>query len=47
MAQHAGFSRLVYNYRLELFWQSIDAIKAQSLSVRVAMLRILEKISRS
>lgn len=25
MAQHAGFSRLVYNYGLDLFWQSVDA----------------------
>ena len=25
MAQHAGFSRLVYNYGLDLFWQSVAA----------------------
>lgn len=25
MAQHAGFSRFVYNYGLSLLWQSFDA----------------------
>lgn len=25
MAKHAGFSRLVYNYGLDLFWQSVEA----------------------
>ena len=34
MAQHAGFSRFVYNYGLDLFWQSIDVKASDSKRIR-------------
>ncbi|MUG91374.1 helix-turn-helix domain-containing protein [Scytonema sp. UIC 10036] len=34
MAQHAGFSRWVYNYGLDLFWQSVNALCIASDSKR-------------
>ena len=34
MAQHAGFSRFVYNYGLDLFWQSIDVKASDSKRIK-------------
>ncbi|MDF5720412.1 MAG: transposase [Rhizonema sp. PD37] len=34
MAQHAGFSRFVYNYGLNLFWQSIDVKASDSKRIK-------------
>ena len=34
MVQHAGFSRFVYNYGLDLFWQSIDIKASDSKRIR-------------
>ncbi|MBD2771782.1 RNA-guided endonuclease InsQ/TnpB family protein [Iningainema tapete] len=34
LAQHAGFSRFVYNYGLDLFWQSIDVKASDSKRIR-------------
>jgi putative transposase len=39
MAQHAGFSRLVYNYGLDLFWQSVDADLKASDSKRIQAIK--------
>ncbi|MDF5730516.1 MAG: transposase [Rhizonema sp. PD38] len=34
MTQHAGFSRFVYNYGLDLFWQSIDVQATDSKRIK-------------
>ena len=34
MVQHAGFSRFVYNYGLDLFWQSIDIKASDSKRIK-------------
>lgn len=39
MAQQAGFSRLVYNYGLDLFWQSVDAGLKASDSKRIQAIK--------
>ncbi|GET36704.1 transposase [Microseira wollei NIES-4236] len=39
MAQHTGFSRLVYNYGLSLFWQSVDAGPKASDSKRIQAIK--------
>ena len=39
MAQHAGFGRLVYNYGLNLFWQSVDAGVKASDSKRIQAIK--------
>ncbi|WP_414582694.1 RNA-guided endonuclease InsQ/TnpB family protein [Scytonema sp. PCC 10023] len=39
MAQHAGFSRLVYNDGLDLFWQSVDASLKASDSKRIQAIK--------
>jgi putative transposase len=39
MAQYAGFSRLVYNYGLDLFWQSVDAGLKASDSKRIQAIK--------
>lgn len=39
MAQHAGFSRLVYNYGLDLFWQSVKAGCKASDSKRLQQIK--------
>jgi putative transposase len=39
MAQHAGFSRLVYNYGLDLFWQSVNALCKASDSKRLQAIK--------
>jgi putative transposase len=47
MAQHAGFSRLVYNYGLNLFWSSVDAgIKASVSSRLQAIKKCLTNVTK-
>ncbi len=39
MAQHAGFSRLVYNYGLDLFWQTLELGLKASDSKRIQAIK--------
>jgi putative transposase len=39
MAQHAGFSRFVYNYGVDLFWQSVAAVAKASDSKRLQAIK--------
>jgi putative transposase len=46
MAQHAGFSRVVYNYGLALFWSSIDCQATDSkrlLAIKKCLTNITKK----
>ncbi|MDF5723023.1 MAG: helix-turn-helix domain-containing protein [Rhizonema sp. PD37] len=39
MKKHAGFSRFVYNYALDLFWQSVNAGLKASDSKRLSAIK--------
>jgi putative transposase len=45
MAQHAGFSRVVYNYGLSLFWASIDC-KASDTKRLLAIKKCLTNVTK-